>query len=350
MRAARLLMIALALLLAAALAAGQAPDPYRAFKKYRAMAESGKPYPGSPLKGKVIGFANLLGTLPFCVSVEDSIRKQLVLAGVDLAKGWIVLDNMYDADTGLKNARIILGRKPDLFVQFQAFPLVNNIVATDFAAAGIPVLAVDVPVPGSTFIGVDNYGVALLCGRTMARVIRERWGGWDRVGAVFLGQLPAAGDVTMLRSEGVANALAEEFGTTAEDPRFIRFDFDGGADEESGAGFRDVLAAHPAPVRIAAAAINEGFMAGMINALQSAGRWNPADKVIVTMGMDEVGQALLKESLSDAGIAFFPEHYGRYIVPAACAILTGNAVPPYIFVRSEVITAANIDTWYPRKR
>jgi ribose transport system substrate-binding protein len=341
---------ALAFLLAAALAAGQTPDPYRAFNKFRAIAASGKPYPGAPLRGKVIGFANIAGTWPFCISVENSIRRQLALAGLDVARGLIVLDNMGDSETGLRNAEIMLARKPHLFIEFQVDPLVNNIVASRFAAAGIPVVAIDVPVPGAPFIGVDNFGVALLCGRVMAGLIREKWGGWHGVDAVFLGQAPRIGDVAMLRSEGVAHALAEEFGISPTDPKIIRFDFVPEAPEESGWGFSEVLAADPVPTRIAAAAINEIFMAGIITALQSAGRWSAEDSIIVTMGMDEIGQAQLREGLSDAGIAFLPERYGEYIVPAVCAILTGNAVPSHVFVRNEVITQANLDRWYPRKR
>jgi ribose transport system substrate-binding protein len=350
MKGTKVLLPALALLLAATACGAQAPDPYRVFNKFRAIAETGKPYPGSPLKGKVIGFANIAGTWPFCISVENSLRRQLALAGLDVSRGLIVMDNMSDAETGLRNADLMLARKPHLFIEFQVDPLVNNIVATRFAAAGIPVVAVDQPVPGAPFIGVDNFGVAMLCGKVMAGLIREKWGGWDGVDAVFLGQASRLGDVAMLRSEGVAQALVEEFGISPQDPKVVRFDFVPEAPEDSGWGFSDVLAARPGPVRIAAAAINEIFMAGMITALQSAGRWNADDSIIVTMGMDEIGKAQLREGLSDAGIAFLPERYGQYIVPAVCAILTGNPVPPSIFVRNEVITASNLEKWYPKKR
>jgi ABC-type sugar transport system substrate-binding protein len=36
-------------------------------------------------------------------------------------------------------------------------------------------------------------------------------------------------------------------------------------------------------------------------------------------------------------------------VPAVCAILDGQAVPPWIYVENEVITKANIDKYYPKK-
>lgn len=326
-----------------------AADPYAVFNKYRDMAKSGKPYAGAPLKGKVIGFANIFGTLPFCISVENNIKDHLKLAGVDINRGWISMDNQYDSVLGLKNADIMLSKKPHFFIEFQADAKVNNIVAAKFGAAKIPLLAIDVPIPGSPFMGVDNYKVALMGGRAMAKLIKEKWGGWDGVDMVALGQMPAGGDVTMLRSEGFADALAEEFGIDPKkDPKIVRFDGGMGQTEQAKAAMDDVLAAHPDAVKIAVTSINEQTMAGIIAAMQGAGRWDPADKIVITLGVDELGQSQLRDGLSDAGIAFFPERYGEYVVPAVCATLAGAPVPPYIFVENVVITKANIDKYYKK--
>jgi ribose transport system substrate-binding protein len=333
-----------------ALAVGQNRDPYRVFNKYRAMAVSGQRYRGAPLRGRVIGFANICGTIPFCVSVENNIKEHLQLAGLDLNTGWISLDNQIDPAIGLKNVRHMLSRNPDFFIEFQQYPLVNNIVATEFGAANIPVLAIDVPVPGSPYMGIDNFSVALTAGRTMAALIRERWGGWDEVEVVFLGQLTTAGEEVLLRVEGVAYALAEEFGIQPDDPKIVRVESISEGSEEEAWGFAEVLAAYPEAIRIAATAMNEEFMSVMIAAMQSAGRWDPDNNVIVTMGCDELGQAQIRQGLTDAAVAFFPDRYGEYIVPAVCTILTGHPVPPYIFVENEVITRENIDHWYPKKR
>ena len=250
-------------------------DPYEVFNQYRAMAKAGKPYAGAPLKGKVIGFANIFGTLPFCISVENNIKDQLKLAGLDLNKGWISMDNQYDSVIGLKNADIMLSKQPNFFIEFQADAKVNNIVAGKFGAAKIPLLAIDVPIPGSPFMGVDNWKVALIGGHEMAKQIKEKFGGWDGVDMVALGQMPAGGDVVMLRSEGFAQALSEDFGIDVKDPKIVRFDGGMGQSEQAKAAMDDVLAAHPDAVKIAVTSINEQTMAGIIAALQGAGRWDP---------------------------------------------------------------------------
>jgi ribose transport system substrate-binding protein len=348
MKRGKILFIVLALIAVAGMAF--AADPYAVFNKYRDMAKSGKAYAGAPLKGKVIGFANIFGTLPFCISVENNIKEHLKRAGVDMGKGWITMDNQYDSVLGLKNADIMLSKKPHFFIEFQADSKVNNIVAAKFGAAKIPLLAIDVPIPGSPFMGVDNWKVALMGGHAMAKLIREKWGGWDGVDMVALGQMPAGGEVVMLRSEGFAQALSEEFGIATNDPKIVRFDGGMGQSEQAKAAMDDVLAAHPDAVKIAMTSINEQTMAGLIAAVQGAGRWDPDNKIVVTLGVDELGQSQLRDGLSDAGIAFFPERYGEYVVPAVCATLAGAPVPAYIFVENEVITLKNIDKWYPKKK
>jgi ribose transport system substrate-binding protein len=319
---------------------------YERFEMYRGYAEKEEAYPGSPGAGKKLGFANIFATLPFCISVENDIIKQAKLAGFSQSD-MIIMDNQYDSVIGLKNADIMLSRNPDFFVEFQADAKVNNIVAAKFTAADIPLLAIDVPVPGAPFMGVNNWKVALMGGHYMAKLIKEQWGGWDNVDMVVLLQMPAGGDVTMLRSEGFAAALAEEFGPDVE-KKIVRADGGMGQSEQAKAAMDDVLAAHPQAKRIALTSINEQTMAGAIASIQGAGRWSAADTIIITLGVDELGQSQLREGLTDAGVAFFPERYGRYVVPAVCATLDGFAVPPWIYVENEIITKDNIDEYYPQ--
>ncbi|MGQ9615453.1 MAG: sugar ABC transporter substrate-binding protein [Spirochaetota bacterium] len=321
---------------------------YPLFEQYREVAKKKQPYPGQPGKGKKLGFANIFATLPFCISVENSIIEQALLAGFK-KEDMIIMDNQYDSVIGLKNADIMLSKRPDFFIEFQSDAKVNNIVAQKFGAAGIPLLAIDVPVPGAPFMGVNNWQAAVLAGKHAAKLIREQWGGWDAVELVVLLQMPAGGEVTMLRSEGFAAALVEEFGPDAE-KKIVRTDGGMGQSEQAKAAMDDVLAAHPKPKKMVITSINEQTMAGVIASLQTAGRWSAQDTIIITQGCDELGQSQIREGLTDGSIAYFPEKYGEYVIPAVCAILQGQAVPPYIYVENVVITKDNIDQYYPKKK
>ncbi len=318
---------------------------YAVYEHYREYAKAGEPYPGSPGKGKKLGFASIYGTQPFCITLEQNIIKQAKLAGFE-EYDLILMDNQYDSGIGLNNAEIILSKKPGLFIEHQADVKINSMIAAKFEKAGIPIIAVDVPVPGAPFMGCNDWQVATMGGEYMAKLMQERWGGWEAVDLVVLLQNPIGGEMTMLRSEGFATALAEAFGGQVE-AKIVRIDGGMGGAEQAKDAMDEVLAAHPDAKKIAMTSLNEETMAGAIVALQSAGRWNPEDLIVITLGVDELGKLQIRKGLSDAGVAFFPEKYGEYLIPAACAILEGAPVPSHMYVENAIITKDNIDQFYP---
>ena len=88
-------------------------------------------------------------------------------------------------------------------------------------------------------------------------------------------------------------------------------------------------------------------MAGALVALQNANRWKPDQMIIVTLGVDDLGKLQIRKGLSNGGVAFFPEKYAEYLIPAACAILEGAPVPSHMYVENVIITKENIDQYYP---
>lgn len=85
-------------------------------------------------------------------------------------------------------------------------------IARKYKEAGIPILAVDVPVPGNTFMGVDNWGVAVQTGEWIVSQIDEVYGGWDNVDVVFIGINPQVGATVALGWEGIVYVLKENYG------------------------------------------------------------------------------------------------------------------------------------------
>lgn len=323
----------------------RAMPTYAVYNQYREYAKTWTAYPGSPGKGKKLGFASIYGTQPFCISLEQSIIKQAKLAGFE-EQNLIIMDNQYDSVVGLQNAEVMLSKKPDLFIEHQADVKVNSIIAAKFAEVGIPMIAVDIPAPGAPFMGCNDWQVATMGGGYMVNLIQERWDDWEAVDLVVLLQNPIGGEMTMLRSEGFATALAESFGEHVEE-KIVRVDGGMGGAEQAKTAMDNVLTAYPDAKKIAVTSLNEETMAGAIVALQSAGRWNREDIIIITLGVDDLGKLQIRKGLSDAGVAFFPEKYGEYLIPAACAILEGAPVPSHMYVENEIITRDNLDQFYP---
>jgi ribose transport system substrate-binding protein len=321
---------------------------YAVFDALRQAADAGQSYPGLPGKGRTLGFANIYGTLPFCVAVQKSIGDQAKLAGFD-ANSLYIVDNQYNSTLGLKNADIILAKHPDVFVEYQADSKVNSVVAQKYGAAGIPLVAIDVPVPTAPFVGINNPKVAIDDGETLAGLIRQKWGGWDAVDLVVILQNPVGGEVTMQRSEGVETTLIKEFGDKAKD-KIVKLDGGTGETDQAKQAMANVLAAHPNAKKIAFTSLNDETAAGGVAALQDAGRWNKNDVINVTLGCDDLGQSMLRSSQADASVAFLPEHYGNFVVPAAIARMYGQPVPDNVFVKTVVVTLANLDQYYPPKK
>ena len=317
------------------------------YEDLREYAKRGEPYPGQPGKGKKLGFANIMAGIPFCVEVQNSIVRQAKLAGFE-EKDIYIMDNQYNSTIGLQNADIMLAKHPDVFIEFQADSKVNSIVAEKFGKAGIPIIAVDVAVPGAPFMGVNNWHAAVMAGNFAADLIEKEWGGWNAVDLVILGQMPAGGEVTMLRSEGFAWALGERFGFDYQtEPKVVRGDFGMGEAEEAKAAMTNILAAHPKAKKIVITTINEETMQGALAAMEIVGRWDPGNTIVASQGCDALGRQLIHEGKIDGSIAYFPEKYGQYLVPAVCAFLLGQPVPPHLYIDNVVITRENIDQYYP---
>ncbi len=321
------------------------PPAYALYEHYREYAQAGQSYPGNPGQDRKLGFAGIYGTQPFCIAVEQNIIRQARLAGFD-ENGLILLDNQYNPAVGLKNAEIMLSKQPDIFIEYQADIKVNSMIAAQFAEANIPIIAVDTPVPGAPFMGCNGWQAAMVGGEYMARLIESRWAGWAAIDHVILLQNPVGGEMTMLRSEGFATALAQKFGQEVEE-KIVRTDGGMGGTEQAKIAMDGILASYPDARKFAITSLNEETMAGVIVSLQSAGRWNPDDIIIITLGVDNLGKLQIRKGLSDAGVTFFPEKYGEYLIPAACAILKGAPAPSHMYVENVLITKKNIDEFYP---
>jgi ribose transport system substrate-binding protein len=120
-----------------------------------------------------------------------------------------------------------------------------------------------------------------------------------------------------------------------------------GTAEQAKKAMDAILSTHPDAQKLAITSLNEETMSGILVSLQSQERWNPNNTIVITLGVDNLGKLQIRKGLSDAGVAFFPEKYGKYLIPAACAILRGAPVPSHMYVENQIITKENIDQFYP---
>jgi ribose transport system substrate-binding protein len=312
----------------------------------REYAKKNEAYPDAPAAGQTLAFTNIMGGIPFCESVWQNVQDQWALAGGDPGDLYYA-DNQYDATIGLKNADIMLAKSPDVLINFQFDAKVNSIIANKFGQAGIPIIAVDVPTPGAPFMGVNNFPVAYMAGEVAIEYV-EALGGIDMIDAIVLLQFPAGGEVLMLRSEGFYQAFADKYGPEVVDPITVRADGGAGEAEQANQAMTDVLSTIPDAEYAVLTSINAQSMSGAISAIQTAGRWDPEKWIVVTQGADETGCQQVVDGLTKASIAYFPEKYGEYLIPASVALMKGEVVPPFMYVENVPISMDNMADYYPQ--
>jgi ribose transport system substrate-binding protein len=253
----------------------------------------------------------------------------------------IVLDNRYDAKTALRNADQLLKEEVDLVVEFQIDESVAPAIAGKFLEANIPIIAIDIPHPGATYFGANNYEAGLIAGRYLGRWALRHWEGV--VDEILMLELVRAGSLPQARVRGMLAGLHETL--RVDSSRAVHLDGDGqfGASLDAVRKFlRTSRAKH-----ILVGAATDPSALGAVRAFDEAGR--KGDCAVVGHNAEPEGRLELRNPRTCfiGTVAYFPERYGQGVIGLALDILAGKAVPPAVFTRHTLITAENVDRHYP---
>jgi len=284
------------------------------YEKLREMAKAGA-YEGNPAEGHTLAFANFLASFPFCKDVEDGIKRNWELAG-GKAEDLTILDNAYDINTAIQNSDIVFSKKPEVFLQFFFDARFNAQTARRAQDLGIYCIAIDIPLPGFPFMGVDNYGTAVLTGNWAVEQINKEYGGIDNIDLIMYHYAPQIGETVALRFIGTKDVFVETWGdvadpgdaTTGEKPEGSKALWApvGSTTDEAKAGITDILAKYPEAKTIVVVLGNDQTSSGAQAAADIAGRWDPANWFITSQGVDELGRSLIKDCIVDGDSAYFP--------------------------------------------
>ncbi len=285
-----------------------------------------------------IGFATRGSDTPFSRSVTESVQRAGEEAGMDL----ITISSLRSPRIALRNAETLVREKVDLVIEFQSHESVAPTIASLFLSAGIPVIAIEIPHPGATFFGANNYQAGLLGGRAAARWIQQNWGG--QAGGVLLIEENIAGPLVKLRVTGMLAGLRELLPALDRVPTL---EMDGrGSFERTMERVRRYLR-HAPPQRTVVIAGNDRMALGAIRAFEECGR----AKQCCVMGQNASLEARIelrrKSTPLIGSIAYFPERYGDEVIRLASSVLSGHAVPPAVFTRHQLITRENVERVYP---
>jgi ribose transport system substrate-binding protein len=276
------------------------------------------------------------------------VRESFTLAARSFPIDLIFYDNRRDHRTALANAEDAVARKVDLYVQYCADTGTNGAVARTLRAAGIPVLAVNYPVPGAPLYAADNLAAGRMGGQALGAFAARTWKGQPAAAAI-LGALSDEAQHGPERARGVAEGLSRTLpgvGLTSLDTR-------GNAAQVTPLLGR-FLAGH-ARQKLLVAALDDATALAAKNSIEAAGRASEA--AIVSHGADRSvrgGSTEKKEihpdnrgSIVIGSIGFYLDRYGYEVLPLALRMLRGEPVPPQTMTRHLLVTPANVFAEYP---
>ena len=280
------------------------------------------------------GFGGQSAEMPFSQAVAGSLTAAAAAMGVDL----VILDNRYDAATAVQNAEAFVRDRVDVVIEFQIEQHVAAIIADKIAAANIPLIAIDIPHPHSTYFGVDHYRVGYEAGSILADFATNEWAG--QIDWTIGLDIEGAGSMVQSRITGAFEAVRRRFPDQPVES-FVRID-GRGLESRSYKVVHDFLERHRQEKHILIAAANDTSALGAIAAVRELGR---------TRHVAVVGQDFLSRMEAEMGMPDTPavgsvshevDQYGARIIELALTLLRGEKVAPYNYIEHRVVTRQEV--------
>ena len=286
-------------------------------------------------KQLVMVFANWNETNSFAVLVREGVQKQADQMGVRI----IAMDNKQDAQQANINADNAITQKVDFYFQYNQDTDINNRIAQKLIDAGIPAIAVQVPMGEFPIYNVDNVHAGELAGQAVAEAAKAAW---DVEPIYLVLGYPEAGPLFQQRAEGALQGAQTVF------PDIVYVEDTTKGDPETGRSVvANFMTAHPDQKIIIWTHVDQQALAAL-SAVKSAGRED--DVFISSTGGDPSIFPELRnpESRIVGTSAFFPEEWGKELLSMAVEQLTNGTKPPaQTNPPTRFLTGENINEYYP---
>lgn len=275
-------------------------------------------------------------------SFSREVAAGLVRAAESASVELVVVDNRYDAKIALRNADLLVREQVDLAIEFQADEAVAPAIAGKLMEANISMIAIDIPHPGATYFGANNYEAGLIGGRHLGRWANRHWEG--EVDEIIMVEIPRAGSVPHSRIRGMLAGINEML-RRIDQARVVHLDGDGQF-KTSLECIRRHLRTSKSKRTLVGAATDPSAL-GALRAFEEAGR--ASDCVVVGHNAEPDGREGLREPRTRfiGSVAYFPEKYGAGVIRLALDILARKPTPPAVFIKHQLITPENVDHYYP---
>jgi len=280
----------------------------------------------------VFGYTMWGGSSPFSQLNRKGMEALAEQAGIEL----ITADNEWDPQRNVANVQTFAIRNVDYVINSLLDIQFAGAVRAPLDAAGIPLIALDIPVPGAKWAGVNNARAGFRAGTYLAQTALNRWGDAATQAHLVIASFPLVGPNGLLRN------LSQEMGARAvinfSTDKITWLDMQGTA--ESGfAQMNTLLNRLGVDKPILIASFSDEQLAGALRAVQIAGR----SDMTIAVGMGGERLDVVSSDPSAIGtLSFFPEYYANAVIPAALMQLAGREIPDSIFTYNNLVHGKNV--------
>ena len=276
---------------------------------------------------------------------NKEITQGVVRAGQDLDIDLVVLDNRYSPTTALRVLDRLIKERVDLIIEYQADYGIAPKIAERCSAENIPLIAVEIPHPGATYFGANNYAAGLIGGHYLGTWAREKWQG--SIDAIILVEQRRAGPVAQSRLVGTLKGI-EDVLPHAQQCQIVYLDGDGDLGRSHAVVHNHLR--FSTVKRTLVAALDDICALGALRAFEEVGRADCC-AVMGQNGSPEARMELRRPGTRLIGsVGYFPEKYGDRLLRLVVDLLEKKPVPSAVFVKHRLITQANVDDLYPNDR
>lgn len=282
----------------------------------------------------IIGFSNLDERNPFTVTVRESL--QAVAANTSNIR-LVVRDNNLDTPTAKRNAQEFADIPVDVAIIFHIDERAGNEIVKPLRDRGIPIIAIDIPIERSIFMGINNEATGIQAGDILAEWINTHWDG--KLEKILVLTEYRVLDIFRLRFDTAVNRLE------ARVPSFSRSNLlyldNGGEREITAERVAHVLDTWHDAEHIAIISMNDKISQGAFDAIRQRQR----NAHVAVLSYDGTDVALQEFATGDTSLVVSPlldpQIYGQRVLELAIKLAKGEHVTQWNYIDTLPITREN---------
>ncbi len=282
----------------------------------------------------IVGYNNYDMAGDFAQKLYAGLEDKCAEAGIEI----MYAEASGDPQKMISNIDSFITAGVDAVIDFNFNPEVGVTLVKMCSDAGIPLFSIDCAYTDAYFFGVNNMVAGQTAGEYAGKIANENWEG--ELDWLVIEYNAAAGPEVKQRMDGIPDGM-KNVGVEVSTDRIYEIDFNNDITKAQSTA-ADFLSAHPDDHKILFAASTDEAAAGILAAVETAGRSD--DVMIISHGGSDIAVDMLKRDNCFMGtVCYDSGRYADTLVPALVSVLSGEECPTESYAVQYLLTRENVE-------